>query len=143
MFKKQGVIVELTESRAFPGFELIAEEDVIVHSVLSNSFFRGFNFLALSKKLKNLKENNDLKKAFEPIIIKTGIRAELKRNQYIIFIPKTNFSNEKRLLNIDNIYGSLDMIEPKFVNFGLKDIKIHKGELLGIIIVQSVENNDG
>lgn len=143
MFKKQGVIVELTESRNFPGFELIAEENVIIHSLLSNPFFRGFNFLALSKKIKGLKENNDLKKAFEPIIIKTGIKADFKKNQYIIFIPKTNFSDEKRLLNIDNIYGPLDMIEPKFVNFGLKDIKIHKGELLGVIMIQSVENNNG
>lgn len=42
------------------------------------------------------------------------------------------------MFNIENIYGPKDMIEPVFVNLGLKDVKIHKGEQLGVILIQSI-----
>lgn len=138
MLKKDGIDVQLKKSEYMPGLVLNAEEDIKIDSVLSNPFFRGFNFLNLSKKFKGIRQNEDLKKAFNPNVIKTGIKADLNEKQYIIFIPEKKFSNDERLFNIENIYGPKDMIEPVFVNLGLKDVKIHKGEQLGVILIQSI-----
>lgn len=142
MLKKHGIDVKLEMSKRLPGLVLIAEEDVKIISALNNPFFKDFNFLNLSKKFKGVRQNEDLKKIFKPKTIKTGIQALLNKNQYVIFIPEKKFSNNERLLNIDNIYGPTDMIEPVFVNLGLKDVQINKGDQLGVIIIQSV-NSDG
>lgn len=73
--------------------------------------------------------------------MKTDIRLELKDSQFVKFIPQKKFASENRLFNVNNIYGSTDLIEPAFVNFGLNDVKICKGDILGVIIIQSASDD--
>lgn len=141
VFKKENEVVELVKSKYLPGFEIISLEDINIKAATSNPFFHGMNILALGKKLKGLRDNTDLKELLKPVSIRTGIKAELEINQFITFVPCKSFSGENRLLNVDNIYGSIESIDPVFINFGLKDVKIFKGDLLGTILIQTVENN--
>lgn len=141
MSEKNYIDTKLTKSSKLPGFELIASEDTNILSVLSNPFFKDFNFLGLSKKFKGLRKNNDLKNIFKPITVKTDIQLRLKDNQFVVFIPERKFADENRLFNVNNIYGATDLIEPAFVNFGLNDVKICKGDILGVIIIQSASDD--
>lgn len=140
MFKREGKTIELVKSTNFPGYEITASENVTIESIMSNPFFHGINILALSKKMKGIRNNKDLSHIFEPVKISTDIQADFSDNQFITFIPDNKFSNDFRLFNIQEFYGPMDLIEPSFVNLGVKDIKICKEELLGVVFIQSVSN---
>lgn len=142
MFKKEGKTIKLVKSADFPGYEIISSEEITIESIMSNPFFHGINILALSKKMKGIRNNKDLRHIFEPVKISTNIQADFSDNQFITFVPNKKFSNDFRLFSIQEFYGPLDLIEPSFVNLGLKDIKISKGELLGIVFIQTISNID-
>lgn len=142
MFKKGNNIVNLDKAKDYPGFEIKASENINIESVVSNPFFHNFNILGISKKFKNFRNNKDLKDIGKPIRIKTEVRADLKENQFIIFVPNKKFAENQRLFNINSVYGPSDLIEPLFVNFGLKDVKINKGDLVGTILIQKVNDNE-
>lgn len=141
MSEKNITSTKLIKSQKFPGFEIVAVESTNIQSILSNPFFRDFNFLGLSKKFKGLRKNEDLKNIFKPVTVKTDIQLKLKDNQFITFIPEKKYSEDNKLFNVNNLFGPNDSIEPTFVNFGLEDVKIRKGDLLGVIIIQSASDD--
>lgn len=140
MFKKEGKMIKLVKSTDFPGYEISASESVTIKSIMSNPFFHGINILALSKKMKGVRNNKDLSRIMEPIKVTTNIQADLKDNQFVTFIPNKKFADDFRLFSVQNFYGPLELIEPSFVNLGIKDIKICKEQLLGVVFIQSTSD---
>lgn len=138
MFIKENKNIKLNRSQNFPGYEINATDDTIISSITSNPFFHGINILALSKKMKGFRDNEDLNKILEPVIVKTDIQAKLEKNQFITFIPDKKFTDAMKIFSVRNYFGPSELIQPSFVNFGMKDVKIHKGEEIGIVLIQSV-----
>lgn len=138
MFINENKSIQLNKSPNFPGYEITAVEDTTVTSITSNPFFHGINILALSKKMKGFRDNEDLNKVLKPVIVKTDIQANVEENQFVTFIPDNKFANLKKIFSVRNYFGPSELIQPSFVNFGMKDVKIHKGEKLGVVIIQSV-----
>lgn len=138
MFVKENKKIELNRSKDFPGYEILAAEDTSIDSISSNPFFHGINILALPKKMKGFRDNKDLDKILKPVAIETDIQAKLEENQFITFIPDRKFTDGMKVFSVRNHFGPSDMLQPMFVNFGLKNIKIHEGENIGIIFIQSV-----
>lgn len=139
MFVKENKAIKLNRSQNFPGYEITAVEDTTITSITSNPFFRGINILALSKKMKGFRDNEDLNKVLKPIIVKTDIHANLEENQFVTFIPDNKFAKVMKVFSVRDYFGPSELIQPSFVNFGMKDVKIHKGENIGIILIQSVK----
>lgn len=139
MFLRKGQNVKLNRAKSFPGYEVVASEETIIDSITSNPFFHGFNILALSKKMKGFRNNADLNKILTPVVVQTGIQVDLNENQFVTFIPDKKFADDLKLLSVRDYFSSNDLIQPSFINLGMKDVKVRKGENLGIILVQSVD----
>lgn len=137
MFLRKDQNIKLNRSKSFPGYEVVASEETIIDSITSNPFFHGFNILALSKKMKGFRNNADLNKILTPVVVQTDIQANLNENQFVTFIPDKKFADDLKLLSVRDYFSSNGLIQPSFINLGIKDARICTGDILGVIIIQS------
>lgn len=131
---EQGQKITLKRSEILPGYEITVANNVTIDSPVNNPFFKGINVLQLSKKLKGFRDNPDLQKLLEPKRVNTDIKLDLADNQFAIFEPDKSLTN-KKLQSINYIFGNNMTVAPTFVNFGLKNIKLNKGDVIGTIII--------
>lgn len=131
---EQGQKITLKRSEILPGYEITVANNVTIDSPVNNPFFKGINFLQLPKKLKGFRDNPDLQKLLEPKRVNTDIKLDLADNQFAIFEPDKSLTN-KKLQSINYIFGNNMTVAPAFVNFGLKNIKLNKGDVIGTIII--------
>ena len=132
---EQGQEITLKRAENLPGYEVTLSEDVVIDSPVNNPFFKGINVLQLPKKLKGFRDNPDLQTLLEPKKINTGIKLMLDNNQFVLFEPDLQLMTERRLQSVNRVFGSEDNVEPKFVNFGLKNVNLKKGTIIGNIFI--------
>lgn len=132
---EQGQEITLKRAENLPGYEVTLAEDTIIDSAVNNPFFKGINVLQLPKKLKGFRDNPDLQTLLEPKKLKADIKLFLDDNQFVLFEPDLYLTSEKRLQVTNRIFGNGQEIEPRFVNFGLKNVKLKKGTILGNIFI--------
>lgn len=126
--------ITLKQSEQLPGFEVTLAKDTIIDSPVNNPFFKGVNVLQLPKKLKGFRDNPDLKMLLVPQLVETDVKLDLAENQFALFEPNVELTN-KKLHNINYVFGNNMLIEPRFVNLGLKKINLKKGQVVGTIII--------
>lgn len=131
---ENGQEISLKRSATLPGYEVTLVEDTVIDSPVNNPFFKGLNVLQLPKKLKGFRDNSDLQTLLEPKTLKTGIKLELDDNQFAIFITDLRMV-DKKLHNVSSIFSNGERVEPKFNNFGLKNITLKKGTIIGTLII--------
>lgn len=131
---EQGQEVTLNRAENLPGFEVILSENAVMESAVNNPFFKGINIIQLPKKLKGFRDNSDLNNLLDPKKVRTGIKLELGDNELAIFSPNIKLTN-KKLKNINYVFGNGEMIEPSFINFGLKNVVLEKGTNIGFLII--------
>ena len=66
-----------------------------------------------------------------------SIQANLNENQFVTFIPDKKFADDLKLLSVRDYFSSNGLIQPSFINLGIKDARICTGDILGVIIIQS------
>ena len=132
---EQGQEITLKRAENLPGYEVTLAEDITVNSAVNNPFFKGINILQLPKKLKGFRENPDLKKLLEPQKLNSGIRLNFNGNEFGVFEPSSVLAKEKRLLLTSHNFGDGQMVSPEFVNFGLKNVHLKKGSVIGTLII--------
>ncbi|TPF02752.1 hypothetical protein DIS13_04120 [Weissella paramesenteroides] len=132
---EQGQEITLKRAENLPGYEVTLSEDVVIDSAVNNPFFKGINILQLPKKLKGFRDNKDLQSLLEPKMLKTGIQIEIDLKKFLLFEPALYLLTEKRLQVVNRVFGNGQKIEPMFVNFGLKKIKLEKGTIIGHIFI--------
>lgn len=132
---EQGQEITLKRAENLPGYEVTLSEDVVIDSAVNNPFFKGINILQLPKKLKGFRDNTDLRMLFEPQILSTGIQLNLNDNMFSIFEPDSVLTTENRLFLINHSFGNSQIINPKFVNFGLKKVHLKKGSVIGTLMI--------
>lgn len=122
------------------GYDFEASEDITLPSVLSNPFFRGLNIFSLGK-LKNVSDNEDLQQLLKPVLVPTGIKAYMQEGEYLQLVSRSSGPIKKRIMmpnavgivdadyyNNDNNEGEIFF---QFINFGIRDVHIKKGERIG------------
>ncbi|SCB79212.1 hypothetical protein [Weissella bombi] len=134
-----GQEITLKRSTTLPGYEVTLAEDTVIDSAVNNPFFKGINILQLPKKLKGFRDNPDLKTLLEPKSLKTGIKLELADDEFALFEPNLDFVTNKRLQNVNRIFGNGQEIVPQFVNFGLKKVSLRSGMAIGTITIISTK----
>ena len=132
---EQGQEITLKRAENLPGYEVTLSEDVIIDSAVNNPFFKGINILQLPKKLKGFRENQDLKMLFQPQRLNSGVQLKSDDNVFGVFEPSPVLAMEKRLFLINHNFGNGQMINPEFVNFGLKKVHIKKSSVIGTLII--------
>lgn len=126
--------------RNIAGYDFEASEDIIIPSALSNQFFKGLSILSLGK-LKGVRDNADLQNILKPILIPTGIKAYMADGEYLQLVSRSSGPIKKRIM-MPNGVGIVDAdyynnssnegeIFFQFINFGINDVKIKKGERIG------------
>lgn len=132
---EQGQEISLKRAENLPGYEVTLAEDTVIDSAVNNPFFKGINVLQLPKKLKGFRENNDLQTLLEPKKLNANITLIMDDDHVVLFEPDLYLVTEKRLQVVNRIFGNGQKIEPRFINFGLKNVKLKKGTILGNIFI--------
>jgi dUTP pyrophosphatase len=139
-YEGQGVNLPVRTTLNAAGYDFEAAQDIVIPSALSNPFFKGLNVFALGK-LKGIRDNEDLQQILKPVLVPTGIKAYMGENEYLQLVSRSSAPIKKRLM-MPNAVGIVDAdyynnagnegeIFFQFINFGLKDVKIKKGERIG------------
>lgn len=132
---EQGQEVSLRRAENLPGYEVTLAEDTVIDSAVNNPFFKGINVLQLPKKLKGFRDNPDLQKLLEPKILNTKITLVLDDGNFALFEPDLYLMTEKGLQSVNRVFGNGQKVEPRFDNFGLKNVKLKKGTIVGNIFI--------
>ena len=133
---EQGQEITLKRAENLPGYEVTLAEDTVIDSAVNNPFFKGINVLQLPKKLKGFRDNPELKTLLAPQKLNSGLKIILKEDECAIFEPVKDLSLNKRLILVDRIFGGNQVVQPMFINFGLKNIKMSSGTVIGTILIQ-------
>ena len=122
------------------GYDFEASADVTLPSVLSNPFFKGLNILSLGK-LKDIRDDADIQDLLKPVLVPTGIKAYMAEGEYLQLVSRSSSPIKKRIMMpnaigiVDADYYNNDANEGEiffqFINFGIKDVHIKKGERIG------------
>ena len=131
-----GQEITLKRSNTLPGYEVTLAEDTVIDSAVNNPFFKGINILQLPKKLKGFRDNPDLKTLLEPKALSSNLKLDVENDEFAIFVPNKSLVDNKRLILTTNVFGANDFISPKFINLGLKKVKISAETVIGTLIVQ-------
>lgn len=117
-----------------PGYDIKAEKVINIPSVLSNPFFKDFNFLKMTKQLKGIRNNPNLQEALMPFTIDTGIEFDLSKFEFIQLSLAESLS-QKHLLLVQPFQKN-GKIKINVINIGLKDVKIEVNTLIATALIQ-------
>lgn len=132
---EQGNKIKLKESVSLPGYEVMLSEDVIIDSVVDNPFFKDINILQLPKKLKGFRNNPDLRTLLEPQRLNTGIKLLTSNKEFVWFEPSVDLTVNKRLNFVNHAFGNEDIVQPLFINMGIKKVHLQQGIVIGTLLV--------
>lgn len=139
-YDEQGINLPARTTTHAAGYDFEAAADIVIPSALSNPFFKGLNVFALGK-LKGIRDNEELQQILKPVLVPTGIKAYMGDSEYLQLVSRSSAPIKKRLM-MPNAVGIVDAdyynndgnegeIFFQFINFGLKDVTIKKGERIG------------
>ncbi|KAA8442508.1 hypothetical protein FKV75_01035 [Weissella paramesenteroides] len=128
---------EVTLKRAanLPGYEIKLSTSVVIESAVNNPFFKGVNILQLPKKIKGFRDNSDLNDLLAPKILETGIFLSIADDECAFFVAERSLVSNRKLMNVKEIFGNKEQINPMFINFGLKNIKLSAGTVIGTVVI--------
>jgi len=137
---QDGLNLPKRSTQSAAGYDFEASEDMIIPSATSNPFFKGLSILSLGK-LKGVRDNTDLQNMLKPVLIPTGIKAYMAEGEYLQLVSRSSGPIKKRIM-MPNAVGIVDAdyynnpsnegeIFFQFINFGMKDVHIKKGERIG------------
>jgi len=132
---EQGQAVILKRATTLPGYEITLAAETTIESSVNNPFFKGLNILQLPKKLKGFRDNADLKMLLQPQALNAGIKLELADNEYAVFEPNKDLVTNKHLTLVHRAFGNGEMVQPLFINFGVKNAKLPAGTVIGTLMV--------
>ncbi|ATF41402.1 hypothetical protein [Weissella paramesenteroides] len=133
---EQGQEITLKRAENLPGYEVTLSEDVVIDSAVNNPFFKGINILQLPKKLKGFRENSDLKTLFAPQVLNVGLKIILDEDECAIFEPVEELVLNQRLILVNRIFGTNQIVRPMFINFGLRNVKLRSKTVIGTVLIQ-------
>ena len=128
-FENKGIHLPIRATHHAAGYDFEAAEDVIIPSIWKQLFSRTVgNESKVEKKLK-------------PVLVPTGIKAYMGEDEFLQLANRSS-NPLKRFLVLSNGVGVIDSdyygneaneghIMFQFTNFGVRDVKIKKGERIG------------
>lgn len=132
---EQGKEITLKNSASLPGYEVTLSEDIVIASVVDNPFFKDINILQLPKKLKGFRNNPDLKTLLQPQKLNTGIKMVTSNKEFVWFEPSMELMVNKKLNLVNHVFGNEDIVQPYFINMGIKKIHLQQGMVIGTLLV--------
>ncbi|GMA69779.1 dUTP diphosphatase [Leuconostoc litchii] len=139
-YANENINIPQRSTQQAAGYDFEASADITLPSILSNPFFKGLNVFSLGK-LSGIKDNEDLQNILKPVLVPTGIKAYMGEGEYLQLVSRSSGPIKKRIM-MPNAVGIVDAdyynnegnegeIFFQFINFGLKDVHIKKGERIG------------
>lgn len=126
------------------GFEVVqayADQQINL-PVRATSGAAGYDFEAAENVIvPSLFKNLYMGRAVQPVLVPTGVKAYMPAGEYLALVSRSS-NSRKRFLSMPNAIGIIDQdyynspeneghISFQFVNFGLEDVWIKKGERIG------------
>lgn len=135
-FKEINLPERATEHAA--GYDFEAANDVVIPSIFKSGITTALK-VALNKEEALLDE--ELLKQVKPTLVGTGVKAYMEEDEFLQLCNRSS-NPLKNFLLLGNGVGVIDSdyynnenneghIMFQFINFGLKDLKIKKGERIG------------
>ncbi|CAH1855340.1 dCTP deaminase/dUTPase family protein [Convivina praedatoris] len=135
------------------GYDFEAAQDIVISSIIHQDAFRKLNPLALTRLDKVLADPS-WQEMLKPVLIPTGIKAYMGAGEYLQLVARSSAPIKKRMM-MPNGVGVVDAdyydntsnegeIFFQYINFGLQDVHIKKGERIGqgIFLPYLLADND-
>lgn len=138
--KDKGLLLPKRATKGSAGYDLAAAEAIVIPSI----------WHVLSKNGKVLKENKDYLKS---VLVPTGIKAYMPKNEYLMLVNRSS-NPLKNNLSLPNGIGIIDSdyynnpnnegeIFVQLINYGLEDYTIEKGDRIAQGIFTPYATVDG
>lgn len=144
-YENEGINLPVRATMNAAGYDFEAAEDVVIPSFIKLIADQGVT--SVKHALKWLgsehdeREQLEMAKKIKPVLVPTGIKSYMKDDEYLQLANRSS-NPLKRFLLLANGIGVIDSdyynnvdneghIMFQFVNFGLKDVHIKKGERIG------------
>lgn len=130
-YKEQEIQLPRRATKGAAGYDFEAAADVVIPGILKMAFQGKSSF----------GNEETARKALKPVLVPTGIKAYMQSDEYLQLCNRSS-NPLKKLLILGNGVGIIDgdyynnadnegHIQFQFVNYGLFDVKIKKGERIG------------
>lgn len=134
-FKNHGINLPVRATHHAAGYDFEAATDTVIPSIWRSGIIEGI------KLLLEPKDEAMINQKIKPVLVPTGIKAYMGENEFLQLANRSS-NPLKRFLQLANGVGVIDSdyynnpdneghIMFQFLNFGLKDITIKKGERIG------------
>lgn len=152
-YQNKNITLPKRQTLASAGYDLEAAEDIIIPSIWRLNFVRIFRLIRNGHQLYEL--DYDLaEKVLKPFIVPTGIKAYMPDNEFLLLANRSS-NTFKRNLCLPNGIGVVDSdyynnpgnegeLFVQIINYGVRPIKINKGERIaqGIFMQYQKTDND-
>lgn len=143
-YENTGITLPKRATHNAAGYDFEASEDIVIPSIMKQiGSYGSVLFTKLKNKVFNEDslELTDVKKAIKPTLVPTGVKAYMGQDEYLQLANRSS-NPLKRFLLLANGVGVIDSdyynnpdneghIMFQFINFGLFDVTIKKGERIG------------
>lgn len=141
-YKDSGINLPKRNTKNAAGYDFQASEDVVIPSVIkefAKQIGKKLNPFSLSNK--NPEDEKELASKMKPVLVPTGIKSYMDDNEYLQLANRSS-NPLKKFIMLANGIGVIDAdyynnegneghIMFQFVNFGLTDVTLKKGENIG------------
>ena len=140
-YEEKGINLPIQSTKSSAGFDFEASQDYVIPSIW-RQVFRLFKSLGTLDKPFDTDETKPL----APTLVKTGIKAYMQEDEGL-FLHNRSSNPIKKFIHLTNGVGVVDSdyyenedndgeIMFQFINFGLRNVRIQKGDKIGQGIFQ-------
>ena len=139
-YRDAGLNLPQRQTAASAGYDFEAAEDIVIPSIWQ------FNFVRIFRLIRNFHELNEhdyrvAEKVLKPFLVPTGIKCYMPEDEVLILANRSS-NTYKRNVTLPNGIGVIDSdyygneknegeIYFQFINYGVRPLKIKKGERIG------------
>ncbi|CAK8054908.1 deoxyuridine 5'-triphosphate nucleotidohydrolase [Eupransor demetentiae] len=139
-YQEAGLTVPERSTHNAAGYDFKAAQDMVLPSLVNQPFLKELNIFSLGK-ISALLEKPEVRAALKPTLIPTGIKAYMQPGEFLQLVARSSAPIKKQIMMpngvgiVDADYynneGNEGEIFFQYLNFGLEDVHIKKGERIG------------
>lgn len=150
-YQDQDIILPRRQTIASAGYDFAAAKDLVIPSIWRLNFVRIFRLIRNGHQLYE-PDYEMAEQVLKPFLIPTGVKAYMPDNEFLLLANRSS-NTFKRSLSLPNGIGVIDSdyynnetnegeIFVQLINYGVRPIKIHKGDRIAQGIFMQYQKAD-
>ncbi|MCX8724502.1 dUTP diphosphatase [Lactobacillus sp. B4007] len=150
-YQDQNIILPRRQTIASAGYDFAAAKDMVIPSIWRLNFVRIFRLIRNGHQLYE-PDYEMAEQVLKPFLIPTGVKAYMPEDEFLLLANRSS-NTFKRSLSLPNGIGVIDSdyynneanegeIFAQLINYGVRPIKIHKGDRIAQGIFMKYQKAD-